>query len=129
MKKQIARIPMPINPSVLILLLVAVKAQHEKQGKNSPLGALDWEKFGPLVDEASQADTKLTQCEKEVEKLSGRRKALLDDSLTDFARSCRDMLTGVFRGDLKQMVDFGFEVDDTPRAKKKSPDEAQKKSA
>ena len=120
---------MPVNPSVLILLLVAIKTQHEKQGKNSPLGALDWEKYGSLIDEASQTDAKLTQCEKDVEKLSGRRKALLDDSLTDFARSCRDMLTGVFRGDLKQMVDFGFEVDDTPRAKKKSPDEAQKKSA
>ena len=109
---------MPINPSNLILLLVAIKTQHEKQGKNSPLNALDWEKAGPVIDEAAQADTKLTQCQKDVEKLSGRRTALLNDSLVAFARSCRDVLTGVFRGDLKQMVDFGFEVDDTPRAKK-----------
>ena len=109
---------MPINPSNLILLLVAIKTQHEKQGKNSPLNVLDWEKAGPVIDEAAQTDTKLTQCQKDVEKLSGRRTALLNDSLVAFARSCRDVLTGVFRGDLKQMVDFGFEVDDTPRAKK-----------
>ena len=53
---------------------------------------------------------KLIALEKEVEILSGRVSVLKDTSLVDFVRSCRDVLTGTFRGELRQMVDFGFEV-------------------
>jgi hypothetical protein len=106
---------------------VAIKAQHEKLGKNSPLALLDWEEQGPLIDEVAAADTKLSDLEKDVEKLTERRKVLVSGSLVDFVRSCRDVLTGKFRGELHQMVDFGFNVDDTPRVKKK--DVSDKKAA
>ena len=53
-----------------------------------------------------------------MEILSGRVSVLKDTSLVDFVRSCRDVLTGTFRGELRQMVDFGFEVNDSPRSKK-----------
>ena len=128
MKKNNARIAIPVNPTALIELAAAIKAQHEKLGKNSPLVVLDWEKNSPLIDEATEADTKLTALEKEVEKLSGRVSVLVNASLVDFVRSCRDVLTGAYRGELRQMVDFGFEVDDTPRSKKTT-DGAEKKAA
>jgi len=32
------------------------------------------------------------------------------------------VLTGIFRGELRKMVDYGFDVDDTPRAKKSTAD-------
>ena len=102
--------------------------QHEKLGKNSPLVVLDWEKSGPLIEEATEADAKLTALRREVEKLSGRVNVLVDGSLVEFVRSCRDVLTGAFRGELRQMVDFGFEVDDSPRAKKPA-DSTEKKAA
>ena len=128
MKKHNARIEIPINPSQLIALLLAIKAQHDKLGKNSPLAVLDWEGNGPLIDEAAAADAKLDGLNKEVEKLSERRKVLVTGTLGQFVRSCRDVLTGAFRSELRQMVDFGFNVDDTPRAKKGA-DEAEKKAA
>lgn len=118
MKKVNARIEIPINPSLLIALLVAIKAQHVKLGDKSPLAVLDWTENGPLIDEAAAADSKLTGLNKEAEKLSERRKVLVTGALGQFVRSCRDVLTGAFRGELRQMVDFGFNVDDTPRAKK-----------
>ena len=128
MKKQNARIEIPINPSQLIALLVDIKAQHEKLGKNSTLSVLDWEENGPLIEEAAAADTKLDGLNKEVEKLSERRKVLVTGALAQFVRSCRDVLTGAFRGELRQMVDFGFSVGDTPRSKKTA-DDAEKKAA
>ena len=118
MKKNNARIAIPANPTPLIELAATIKAQHVKLGKNSPLIVLDWEKNGPLIDEAAAADAKLIALEKEVEILSGRVSVLKDTSLVDFVRSCRDVLTGTFRGELRQMVDFGFEVNDSPRSKK-----------
>ena len=118
MNKHNARIAIPVNRSPLIEMAVAIKAQHDKLGKSSPLAVLDWEKNGPLIDEASAANVKLNGLEKEVEKLSGRVNVLVESSIAGFVRSCRDVLTGAFRGELRQMVDFGFEVDDTPRAKK-----------
>jgi len=128
MKRNNARIGIPVNPTQLILLASAIKAQHEKLGKNSPLVVLDWEKNGPLIEEAVTADTKLAALEKEVEKLSGRVNVLVDGSLIEFVRSCRDVLTGTYRGELRQMVDFGFEVDDTPRSKKAT-ESSEKKAA
>jgi hypothetical protein len=128
MKKQNARITIPVNPTRLILLAVAIKAQHEKLEKNSPLVVLDWEKNGPPIEEASAVDTKLAALEREVEKLAARRKVLLDGSLVEFVRSCRDVLSGAYRGELHQMVDFGFEVEATPRSSK-SAEAAEKKVA
>jgi hypothetical protein len=118
MKKNNARIAIPANPTPLIELAATIKAQHVKLGKNSPLVVLDWEKNGPLIDEAAAADARLIALEKEVEVLSGRVNVLKDGSLVDFVRSCRDVLIGTFRGELRQMVDFGFEVNDSPRSKK-----------
>jgi hypothetical protein len=47
-------------------------------------------------------------------------------SLSEFVRSCRDVLTGTCRGELRKLIDFGFDVDDTPKAKKAA---AAKKAA
>lgn len=122
MKKQNVRIAIPLNPTLLILLAVAIKIQHEKLGIKSPLAVLDWEKNGPVIGEAAEVDGKLQGLEKELEKLFGRRKVLLDGSLSEFVRSCRDVLTGTCRGELRKLIDFGFEVDDTPKAKKTTAD-------
>ena len=54
-----------------------------------------------LSRKATEADAKLTSLRREVEKLSGRVNVLVDASLVDFVRSCRDVLTGVFRGELR----------------------------
>ena len=118
MKKQNARIAIPLNPTLLILLAVAIKKQHEKLGNKSPLTVLDWEENGPVIGEAEEVDANLQKLDKEIEKLFGRRKVLLDGSLSEFVRSCRDVLTGTCRGELRKMIDFGFDVDDTPKAKK-----------
>jgi hypothetical protein len=129
MKKHPARIGVPTNPTLLILLAVAIKLQHDKlikEGKPSPLSGLKWEELGPVIDEAAAADKELTDLDKEIEKLTERRKILAEGALVEFVRSSRDVLTGIFRGELHKMIDFGFEVADTPKAKKTT---AEKKAA
>jgi hypothetical protein len=36
-------------------------------------------------------------------------------------RSARDVLSGVYRAEMRTLGDFGFEVDDTPKTKKPKP--------
>ena len=119
MKKQNVRITIPVTPAPIILLAVAIKAQHTKLGKGSPLLMLDWSKVGPLIDEAGEVNAKLVDMEKEGPKLTERRQMLVDTALIEFVRSCRDMLAGTFRGEFHQLENFGFDVDDTPRPVKK----------
>lgn len=126
MKKQNSRITIPVNPTLLILLAVAIKKQHEKLGNKSPLAVLKWDENGPVIDGAEEVDGKLQELDKEIEKLFGHRKVLLDDSLVEFVRSCRDVLIGTYRGELRKLIDFGFAVNDMPKAKKTA---AAKKAA
>jgi hypothetical protein len=38
--------------------------------------------------------------------------------LADFARQARDILSGVYRNEMKKLGDFGFDVNDSPKMKK-----------
>jgi hypothetical protein len=114
------RINIPVPPSELIGLCQAVAAEHKDQGKNSPLSILDWEKIDPTIAEAKEVDAKITDLNRELEQLTERRRTLVDtpNGLADFARQSRDILSGVFRNEIKKLGDFGFEVTDSPKAKR-----------
>jgi hypothetical protein len=55
-----------------------------------------------------------------LEILVQRRKTLIEktDGLGDFARQARDILSGVYRNEMKKLGDYGFEVNDSPKARK-----------
>ena len=52
--------------------------------------------------------------------LTQRRKILIErpNGLGDFARQSRDVLSGVYRNEMKKLGDFGFDVNETPKVKK-----------
>ena len=124
-KKHPARIGVPLNPSLLIFLAVAIKLEHDRlvrEGKTSPLAGLKWEENGPVIEAAAKVDKRMTEIGKELEKLTEERKIMVEDTLIRFVRSSRDVLTGIFSGELHKLVDFGFQVDGTPRTKKSKDD-------
>ena len=115
-----ARVNIPVNPRELIDLCVSVAAGHKEQGKDSPLSILAWDEVNPVITEADELDAKIADMSRELEKLTQRRRTLIEKpgGLGDFARQSRDVLSGVYRNEMKRLGDFGFQVNDSPKAKK-----------
>ena len=117
------RIPIPTQPSELTSLCDAIAKEHKKQGKESPLAILDWQRINPTVAEAADVDAKITELNLELGKLNERRRRLIDApaGLADFARQSRDILAGVYRNEMTKLVDFGFVVSATRSRREKKP--------
>lgn len=115
-----ARITIPVQPRVLIKLCIDVETEHKEQGKDSPLSILDWEKISPTIKEADEVDSKIASLNRELEKLAERRRTLIETpgGLSDFARQARDILSGVHRNEIRKLGDYGFDVNDSPKAKR-----------
>ena len=114
------RITIPSNPGELIDLADSIEEQHTELGKDSPLALLDWKELSPQIKEANDVQGQISKLTKELEKLTERRNNLIGP-LGDFVRSSRDVLSGVYRSEMRKLSDFGFEVDDSPKQKKAKP--------
>ena len=115
------RITIPTGAADLIELAGDIQEQHDELGKDSPLALLDWKIISPQVKEATDVQKQIDKLTKDLEKLTERRNNLIDP-LGDFVRSSRDILSGVYRAEMRKLGDYGFEVDDTPKPKKPKPD-------
>ena len=122
------RIEIPNSVAVAINLAGTIKKEHDELGKDSPLVVLDWKAYGPVITEATAINQQIEELSRKLEQLSQRRAALAEPVL-DIVRSSRDVLTGAYRAELRKLTDFGFEVDDTPRAKKPANATTKKVSA
>jgi hypothetical protein len=121
------RITIPVNAGDLIDLAVAIEEQHLELEKASPLSLLDWKAASAQIKEAQEVQKQINKLSKELEKLTERRNNLIGP-LGDFVRSSRDVLSGVYRAEMKKLSDFGFQVDDSPKAKKAKTDSVGKSS-
>ena len=115
-----ARVEIPINPGEVIGLSVKIGAAHKSLGDGSPLSILKWDAVTPMITEADELDDKIGSLNRELEKLTQRRKNLIEGpgGLGDFVRQSRDVLSGVYRNEMKRLGDFGFDVNDSPKVKK-----------
>ena len=111
------RITIPTNPGDLIALAEDIQARHDELDKESPLSLLDWKTATPQIKDAAEVQKQINKLNKELEKLVERRNNLIG-ALGDLVRSSRDILSGVHRGEMKKLGDYGFEVDDSPKARK-----------
>lgn len=112
------RIKISQNPEELIDLAASVRKKHQSLGKNSPLGALPWGKVGPSIDKALELHKQAEKLRRDMEKAYESRDKKLP-AITDIIRRSRDILKGVYGSNLKNLGDFGFTVDSTPKRKKK----------
>ena len=114
------RIDIPAASSELIALAGSIQTKHKADGKNSPLDGLDWEKYDPLITKALALDKQIDELNKETEQLVQQRN-LIEPDLSDFVRSSRDVLQGIYRQTLRKLLDWGFNVNDSPKAPAKTP--------
>jgi len=118
-----ARVVIPTNPEKTLSLAEKVLAKHTLDGATSPLNVLkdfNWTDNGPKVMQAQLLNTQAKDLEKQVEKLYQDRDALLKP-VTDTLRASSKMLMGIYKSSPKTLGDWGFEVNDTPQAKKPKP--------
>lgn len=114
------RIGIPSSSSEIIALAGNIQTKHTADGKNSPLDSLDWEKYGPLITQAVALNKQIGDLTKQTEQLVQQRN-LIEPELKDFVRSSRDVLQGVHRQALRQLLDWGFDVTDSPKTTAKTP--------
>jgi hypothetical protein len=112
------RVPIPRNAEEVLLLAEKVYNKHLQLGKESPLNAMEdysWATDGPKIAEAMAFHKKAEDLKKLMEN-AYKERDLLVNSIDPTTKASRDVLTGIYRKNMKRMGDWGFTVDDTPKA-------------
>ena len=115
MAKSNVRVPLPSDPSESIALLKKVKKKHDELDTASPLAGLKWGEISPALASADEKDALSDDLRKQAEKATEARDAKMP-VVTETLRSARDVLLGLNRDNPRVLGDYGFTVDDSPRA-------------
>ena len=123
MAKQTLRIPIPTTTSELIKLGKAIHKKHLADGAVSPLKAMEDYNWDAVAADLTAAEALHTQAEehrKKAEELYRERDAKIPN-VKGAITSSRNILKGIHAKNPKKLGDYGFTVDDTPKAKKAVP--------
>ncbi|MBP9152596.1 MAG: hypothetical protein KBF73_09960 [Flavobacteriales bacterium] len=118
-----ARIVIPKTAEKMLALSKLVYAKHTADGATSPLNALqdyNWGENGLKVAQAEALHAKAKELAKKLEKLYQDRDALLAP-VEQTVRSSAKLLSSIYKSSPKNLGEWGFEVNDTPQAKKAKP--------
>lgn len=114
------RVTIPRNTAELLKLADLIYARHKQDGESSPLKSMEDYNWSETSDKLKQATTLQTQIEalrKQVEQIQAGIDLLAVDVKGSVTAS-RDVLLGVYKKNPKKLGDWGYEVDDSPKAKK-----------
>lgn len=117
LKKTKMRVPIPRNPEQVLELATKVFEKHEKEGTKSPLNGIEdynWEITGPEITKAIQFHDEAEKLKKLMEK-AYKERDLLIQRIDPAIKASRDVLTGIYRQNMKRMGEWGFIVNDSPR--------------
>jgi cell division protein ZapA (FtsZ GTPase activity inhibitor) len=115
------RVIIPRNPEELLKLAQLIQEKDAELGNQSPLAFLDWKSKLNAINEAIAAQKEAEALRRQMESAYERRDALLQE-ITTWVRQSRDMLTGVYRQEMRKLGDFGFTVDSSPRSSRSEED-------
>ena len=122
MPKVHTRIDIPNSADRLIKLAQSIAAEDVRLGRQvSPLCHLGWDvavQEGGLLAETVRLHADAERYARLAEEAYQARKKSLKE-LEKLVRRSRDVLKGVHGEKLKKLVNYGFQVDDSPRPKKK----------
>ena len=116
-----ARVNIPRKPQELLKLAQTIQAKDAELGGQSPLGFLDWNSKLDAINKALAAQEEAESLRRQMESAYEQRDILVKE-ITDWVRQSRDILTGVYRQEMRKLGDFGFTVDSSPR-KRSTPEE------
>ena len=106
-----AKVVIPRNPKMLLELVQKISEKHQADGANSPLTPVMPDGFQQIVTEGLQLNNKAEELEKEIE-ITYQKRDVIVKQASELARRVRDLLKGIHRNNLKQLGDYGFEVND-----------------
>lgn len=123
-----ARVEISRNPDKLLLLAEKVIKKHEADAAQSPLLMVNIADLKTKMIAARQKYAIVQQMRKEAEALTQEVQQLLgihknqntgtEGTILFYINQCRDVLRGIYRSMLKQLGDWGFEVNDSRRKTK-----------
>lgn len=114
------RITIPKTIEGKLKLASLIYKKHLEDGKNSPLHTLsdyNWNELGPKVQAAVKKHAEAEEHARLAELCYRERDQMMGD-IDGLNKSSRDLLKGVYKKTPKKLVEWGFDVSDTPRGKK-----------
>lgn len=103
------RIDLPTKVDDMINLAKAIAGKHAELGAASPLGGLKWDKITPALTTAENAHREAKRLQAQAESATETRDVALE-TLTQFLRASRDVLSGVHVDEMRKLGDYGFTV-------------------
>lgn len=114
------RITISQNPAELLELGTKVYGRHLSDGDNSPLNLMqdyNWSVTGPAIEIALARHNEAEELKGKME-IAYRERDLLLPEIDKILRSSRNLLKALNAKNPKRIADWGFKVDDTPKAPK-----------
>ncbi|MBL7703811.1 MAG: hypothetical protein JNM14_16295 [Ferruginibacter sp.] len=122
-RKTAGRIEISANVPEALTLAKKVYEKHMAEGDKSILKDLDgvnWAVTGPRIEPCLANHTEAEALSKQAEKVYRLRDADLAP-IIEIVRISKNVLKGKYTKNPKALGDWGFTVDDTPKAKKDKP--------
>ena len=107
MKKRV-RIPVS-NPAKLLELARKVQSKHVADGDASLLKALKWSEITPILEAAVADHEKANRMKREMVEAYQQRNLKLEE-IIGALRDSRDVLSGIYKKEMKVLGQWGYEV-------------------
>jgi hypothetical protein len=120
MSKTRMRVPIPKNVQELLELAQKIYNKHQSENEASPLQSVEdhnWNDIGDDIKKCLELHLEAEELKGKMEK-SYRERDILFKKIDETVKASRDVLTGIYRKNMKRMTDWGFQVDDSPRSPK-----------
>lgn len=114
------RINIPKNVKEHLTLAKQVFAKHQTDGDTSllkNLADLDWDKIGPNINTCLAKHLEAEECKRKMDDAYRERDRYLPE-IEEILRASKSLLKAAFSKNPKKLGDWGFEVNDTPKATK-----------
>ena len=114
------RVIIPRNPKELLDLATKIFKKHQSDGKDSELRNLDdydWDRVGPTITKAFDYHKQAEDLKGQMEAMYRKRDALVAP-VAEITKASSGYLKGKYQKNPKRLTDWGYAVDDTPKAKK-----------
>jgi len=105
------KVSVPTKVEDVFRLAGLIYAKHTALGEASPLKALDWETGKANLDAAEAQNTAFKELHRQAEAAREERDHYVAQ-IRLLVQQSRDMLKGIHRNDLRQLGEYGFEVND-----------------
>ena len=103
------RVSIPRKINEVIQLAQVIQSKDAELGNQSPLSMLEWEARIATIQAALAAQERADTLRSELEQAYEERDLHLKE-LLESIRQSRDVLTGIYRQDMKKLEEFGFTV-------------------